>query len=148
MTSLTQDLEMQESLRARANEKNSLEMAEKIKRIANNIRDSSLRIRDTVRILRQSGAIDELGDAVHTASVVSRDTAKEISEAANELKESGLIKGTATAIEETTSAVRETIETVRQSAQEVKESMPQTSEALSQASKIIRKWTVKATQAK
>lgn len=37
---------------------------ESIKNIAKNIKDASSRIRDTVRILRQSGAINELTQAM------------------------------------------------------------------------------------
>ena len=43
-----------------------------IKNVAKNIRDASARIRNTVRILRQSGAIDESTQAVHEASVSER----------------------------------------------------------------------------
>lgn len=147
VTTLSPDLGMPKSIPTNSNEMTAMEIAEKIKFVAKNIRESSLRVRDTVRILRQSGAIDELADAVHTAVVASRDTAKEISEAARELKESGLINETAAAIEDTTLAARQTMETVKVSAHEVKELMPQTSKILGRASEEVKKRTAKSAPA-
>ena len=70
-----------------------------IKNIAENIRDSSSRIRETVRTLRQSGAIDELRKAIQEAMIATRDTTQEINATARDLKERGIIKDTASAIE-------------------------------------------------
>jgi signal transduction histidine kinase len=52
--------------------------AQSIKNIAKTIREASARMRETVRTLHQSGAIDEITKAVHEATLAARDTAKEI----------------------------------------------------------------------
>lgn len=119
------------------------EMAAKIKSAAKDIRESSIRIRDTVKVLRQSGAIQDMADAVRTAVVASRDIMKEINESAKDLNESGVIKETASAIEDTTDAVRTTYGMIKQSAHEVKELMPHTSSTLEQASNEVKKRVAK-----
>jgi methyl-accepting chemotaxis protein len=148
VTSLSQELGAPKSEHATdSKEMTPIEIAEKIKLVAKNIRESSIKIRETVRIVRQSGAIDELADAIHTAAVASRDTAKEINEAAAELKESGLVKETAAAIEGTTLAARQTIETVKDSAREVKGLLPETYKTLRQASVQLKKKTARSAPA-
>jgi hypothetical protein len=69
-----------------------------IKDVANNIREASFRMRDVVRALRETGAIDELTTAVREAMIAARDTTREISETAKELKDRGVIKDTVTAV--------------------------------------------------
>lgn len=146
VTTLSPDLGIPKSEPTNSREITAMEIADKAKLVAKNIRESSLRVRDTVKILRQSGAIDELADAIHTAVAASRDTAKEINEATKELRESGLIRETAVAIEDTTSAVRQTLDTVKESAREVKQLMPQTSKTFGRASE-VEKRTAKSAQA-
>lgn len=109
-----------------------------IKDVASNIRVASSRMRDVVRAVRESGAIDELTTAVHEATIAARDTTREISETARELKERGVIKDTATAVEETTVAAREIGETAKHTAQQVGESAPVTGEALRDAATKIK----------
>jgi uncharacterized protein YjgD (DUF1641 family) len=87
--------------------------AEAIKNIAKNIREGSYKMREAVKVLRESGAIDELTEAVREATVAARDTVKEISDTAKDMKERGVIRETINAAEETTIAARETAETVR-----------------------------------
>ena len=55
--------------------------AESIKNIAKSIREASAKMRETVRTLRESGAIDEITQAVYEATVAARDTAKELNDA-------------------------------------------------------------------
>lgn len=109
-----------------------------IKNVAKNIRDASARVRDTVRILRQSGAIDELTQAVHEASVAARDITREVNSATKELKENGVIVRTASAIEDTTNAARETVDVVRDVARQATESAPTTGETLKEAASKIK----------
>ena len=110
-----------------------------IKNIAKNIREASSRIRDTVRTLRQSGAIDELTQAIQEAVIATRDTTQEISATARDLRERGVIRDTAGAIEETAIAAKETAETVKGSAQQVKKAAPKTAETLRELSSKTRK---------
>ena len=88
--------------------------AEAIRNIAKNIREGSYKMREAVRVIRQSGAIDELTEAVREATIAARDTAKEISDTARDMRERGVIKETINAAEETNIAARETAQTVRE----------------------------------
>jgi uncharacterized protein YjgD (DUF1641 family) len=117
-----------------------------IKDVANNIREASSRMRDVVRALHESGAIDELTAAVHEAMIAARDTTREISETAKELKDRGVIKGTATAVQETAAAAREIGDTARDTAQQVSESTPRTGEAIRNAATGIKTRTKRSTQ--
>lgn len=86
------------------------EKAEAIKNNAKKIRESAIALRETVKALRESGALQEIGAAIHEASVAARDTAREIEETSKELEQKGIIKETAAAIEETSQAARHAAE--------------------------------------
>ena len=103
---------------------NPEQIAQSIKNIAKGIHEGSFKMRKTVRILHQSGAINELTQAVYEASVAARDTAREIRDTAMDLKEDGIISGTAGAIQETTVAARVTVHTVRDLATSTGETFP------------------------
>ena len=109
---------------------NTEKTVESIKHIARSIKDGSTRMRELVRAVRQSGAIDELAQAIHEASIAAKDTTKEISETTKDLKDRGIIRDTAEAIEQTNIAARETADTVRQTAEQARQSAPQTTESL------------------
>ena len=96
-----------------------------IRDVASNIRKTSSSIRDLVRVVHRSGAIDELATAVHEAMIATRDTTREIGETAKELKERGMIRHK---IEETVGA-REKGKMVKHSARQVGESDPTTGDA-------------------
>jgi hypothetical protein len=100
---------------------NTGNIAESIKNIAKGIHDGSFKMRKTVRILHQSGAISELTQAVYEATVAARDTAREIRDTARDLKKDDIIGGTARAIQETSMAVRVTANTVKDMATETAE---------------------------
>ena len=87
--------------------------AEAIKNIAKRIREESSKMRETVRVIRQSGAIEELTDAVHEAAMAARDSAREINEVATDLKQRGVIKDTLSAAEETGIAAREAAQSMK-----------------------------------
>jgi len=72
-------------------------------------------MRDVVRAQRESGAIDGLTAAVYQSIIVARDTTREISETAKELKDHGVIEDTATVVQETAAVAREIGETARDS---------------------------------
>ena len=88
--------------------------AQAIKNIARNIRESSHKMREAVRAIHQSGAIDELTEAVREATIAARDTAKEINDVARDMKERGVIQETIVAAEEVNIAARDTAQTVRE----------------------------------
>jgi len=87
--------------------------AEAIKNIARRIREESAKMRESVKIIRQSGAIEELTEAVREAAMAARDSAKEINEVATELKQRGVINDTINAAEETGNAAREAAQTMK-----------------------------------
>ena len=119
--------------------------AEKIKNIAKNIRDVSINFKETVKTLRESGAIEEITQAVLEASMAARDTAKEINDAAREMKERGIIKDTAAAVEEITITARETAETMKDTARQAAEAAPQTSATMKEAGKVRSKTKTRTT---
>lgn len=88
--------------------------AEAIKNIAKRIREESTKMRETVKVIRQSGAIEELTEAVREATVAARDSAREINEVANDLKQRGVIRETISAAEETKDSARDTAQTMRE----------------------------------
>ena len=112
---------------------------DKIREVASNIREASAKMRDVVRAVHQSGAIDELATAVHEAVVAARDTTKEINQTAKELKERGVIKDTAANVEKTVVAARGIGESVKDTMQQIGESAPLTSETLKEAAKVKSK---------
>ena len=148
MTSLTQDSggQVPESM-AKYKEFDPVELAQKIILTAKALRESSLRVRETVRIVHESGAIQELAEAIRIAAVASKDTAKEINKSMSELKESGVIKETAAAVEEATLLARQTAKTVNESAREVRGLMPQTFLNLGQPSQQVKGLKTKSAQA-
>src|ERR687889_682241 len=85
--------------------------AETIRGIARRIREESIRMRELVIAIRQSGAVEELVDSFREASLATRDTAKEINEAARALRDRGAIRETAVAIDETAKAAQEMAKT-------------------------------------
>jgi hypothetical protein len=109
---------------------NAEQTAQAIKDIARKIREESLKLKETVRIIRQSGAIEELTEAVKEASLAARDTSKEISDAARELKERGIIRDTAVAVETTARTARETGQTISAMSQQAKDAAPEISSEL------------------
>src|SRR5215813_3394114 len=86
------------------------------------VAEASARIRDLVRAVRQSGAIDEVSTAVQEAVVAARDGTKEINEIAKALKD------TAAQVEETAVAAREIGEAMRHLTQHINRSALVTSE--------------------
>jgi hypothetical protein len=88
--------------------------AEAIKNIAKRIREESTKMRETVKIIRQSGAIEELTEAVREATMAARDSAKEINQVANDLKQRGVIRETINAAEETGASARDTAKTMKE----------------------------------
>jgi methyl-accepting chemotaxis protein len=99
-------------------------IAQSIKNLAKGIHEGSYKLKKTVRILHQSGAINELTQAVYEATVAARDTAREIRDTAMDLKEDGMISSTVGAIQETTEAARVTVHTVRGLATRTGETFP------------------------
>ena len=82
------------------------EVAVKIKEIARRIREQSALMRNTIRTIHKSGAIEELTVAVRDAVITARDVSQEIQGTAKELRDRGVIKDIADTIEETSDIIR------------------------------------------
>lgn len=87
--------------------------AEAIRNIARRIREESTKMKESVKVIRQSGAIEELTEAVKEATLAARDSAREINGVASELKRRGVIRETIDAGEEIGATARETAQTVK-----------------------------------
>jgi methyl-accepting chemotaxis protein len=87
--------------------------AEAIKNIAKNIRESSNKIREAVRTIHKSGAIDEVIEAIREATVAARDTAKEVNDVAKDMKERGVVRETINTAEEVNITAHDTVQTVK-----------------------------------
>jgi hypothetical protein len=82
------------------------EVAVKIKEIARRIREQSALMRNTIRTIHKSGAIEELTVAVRDAVITARDVSQEIQGTAKELRDRGVIKDIADTIEETSDIIK------------------------------------------
>jgi gas vesicle protein len=104
--------------------------AESIRNIAKGIRETSAKIRETIKTLHHSGAIDEFTQAIHEAVLATRDTAKEINVTSKDLKKRGIIKDTANVMEETTMVARKTLQVAKDTTYDVGEVAPKSTEKL------------------
>ena len=109
---------------------NAEQTAQAIKDIARRIREESAKVKETVRIIRESGAIEELTEAIKEASLAARDTSREISAAATELKERGVIRDTAVAVETTARTAKETGQTINDMSRQAKDAAPEVASGL------------------
>jgi methyl-accepting chemotaxis protein len=100
-----------------------------MKETARRIRDQAVVVRETVKTLRESGAIEELAIAIKEISIAARDTSREINETAKQLREQGVIKDTAASIDETTAAWKNTADEARRAGDDIRANAPQTIEA-------------------
>ena len=96
------------------------------------VAEASARIRDLVRAVRQSGAIDEVSTAVHEAVIAARDGTKEINEIAKALKD------TAAQVEETAVTAREIGKAMRHLTQHINRSAIVTSETVREAATKVK----------
>lgn len=103
------------------NSTSALEAAENIRKIAQNVRDSSIKFRDIVKSMRETGTLKEISEAARDAVVASRDAARDISESAKELRESGVMDETAKAVRETEQIARDTVRDMSEKANKLKQ---------------------------
>ena len=112
--------------------------AESIRNIAKGIRETSAKIREMVKTLHHSGAIDEFTQAIHEATLAARNTAKEINETSKDLKERGIINDIANAREETKMVARETLQVARNTTYDMAEVAPKSRERIQKGSKAVK----------
>ena len=110
-----------------------------IRDIAKGIRETSAKIRETIKTLHRSGAIDEFTQAVHEATLATSSTTKEINETPKDLKEHGIINGRANAMEEPIMITRGTSGIARNNTTyDMAEAIPKSRERLQKGSEPVK----------
>jgi hypothetical protein len=110
-----------------------------IRDIAKGIRETSAKIRETIKTLHRSGAIDEFTQAVHEATLATSSTTKEINETPKDLKEHGIINGRANAMEEPIMITRGTSGIARNNTSyDMAEAIPKSRERLQKGSEPVK----------
>jgi methyl-accepting chemotaxis protein len=88
------------------------ETVAKIQHASKNIKEYSYLMRNTVKTVRESGAIPELVDAIREASFALRDTVNEINQTTKEIHKKGTV--TDNAIDSTIISVEDSVNTVKE----------------------------------
>ena len=73
----------------RIHQLNANQTVETIQNISKNVREYALQMRQTMKTLRESGAIPEVALAIRDGSFAARDIAKDISQTTKDLKRRG-----------------------------------------------------------
>jgi len=137
--------QIQSSQEASVHQRTGKETVEAIQNVSKNIRVYSTRMRDTMKTLRESGAIPEMADAIHEASIAVRDTVNDINETTKELKKKGVVVNTASVIENTLKSAKESVANVKEITTAAGKASPQTTKAIQQGIDIAKKEASKAT---
>ncbi|MCI4432932.1 MAG: hypothetical protein JHC41_04955 [Nitrosopumilus sp.] len=117
------------------------ETVEAIQNVSKNIREYSSKMRETMKTLRESGAIPEMADAIREASFAVRDTVNDINETTKELKRKGAVVETASAIENTLKFAEASAATVKEIATDAGKASPHTTKAIHDGVDIVKKKT-------
>ncbi len=117
-----------------------------IQNISKNIRDYSLQMRDTVKTLRESGAIPEMVEAIRDGSFAVRDTVKDINAATLELKKNRTITETATAVENTLKTAEQSMSTIKEISSDAAKASPQATKAFQEGIDRVKNQTSQATR--
>lgn len=120
---------------------NPKQTVEALQNISKNIRGYSLKMKETMKALRESGAIPEFAEAIREGSFAVRDTVNDINETTKELKRKGIFVDTASAIESTYKSAEESIETVKEITIDSGMASPHTSKALHDGFDVVKKET-------
>ncbi len=117
-----------------------------IQNISKNIREYSLRMRETMKTLRESGAIPEMAQAIREGSFAVRDTVKDINAATQEMKKNGVIVDTANALENTLKSAEKSITTVKEITTEAGRTSPRTAKSVQNGIDMVKKKTSQVTE--
>lgn len=118
---------------------NANQTVESIQNISRNIRGHSLQMRQTMKTLRESGAIPEIALAIRDSSFAVRDIAKDINETTKDLKRNGAVHETASAVENTLKSAEESMMTVKDLATVTGKTSPNTIQAVKKSVDTVRK---------
>jgi hypothetical protein len=120
---------------------NANQTVENIQNISRNIREYSLQMRQTMKTLRESGAIPEVALAIRDGSFAARDIAKNISETTQDFKRNGIVHETASAVENILKSAEESMITVKDLATVAGKTSPNTIQAVKDGVDTVRKET-------
>ena len=120
---------------------NPKETVETLQNISKNIRGYSMKIKETMQVLRESGAIPEFAEAIRASSFAIRDTVNDINETTKDLQRKGIFVDTASAIENTYKSAEESIETVKEIAIDSGLASPHASHAIHSGFDVVKKET-------
>ena len=123
------------------NQWNPKETVEALQNISKNIRGYSLKMKETMKSLRESGAIPEFAEAIREGSFALRETVGDISETTKELQRKGIFVDTASAIEDTYKSAEQSIANVKQIAIDSGIASPHTSKAIHDGFDLVKKET-------
>ena len=129
------------SKEVRLHQLNANQTVETIQNISRNIREHSFQMSQTMKTLRESGAIPEIASAIRDSSFAVRDIAKDISETTQELKKNGMVNETANAVENTLKSAEESVMTVKDLAIVAGKTSPNTVQAVKGGADTVRKET-------
>ena len=101
-----------------------------IQNVSKNIREYSIRMRETMKTLNESGAIPEMTQAIRDGSFALRDTVRDINDATQEMKKNGVIVDTANAVENTLDSVENSVQTVREITADARNASPSTAKTV------------------
>ncbi len=137
--------QIQSSQEDKVHQRTAIETVEAIQNVSRNIREYSFRMRETMKTLRESGAIPEMADAIHQASLAVRDTVNDINETTKELKRKGVVVDTASVIENTLKSAKESVATVKEITTDAGRASPETTKAIQHGLEIVKRETGHAT---
>lgn len=117
-----------------------------IQNISKNIREYSLRMRETMKTLHESGSIPEMAEAIREGSFAIRDTVRDINAATQEMKKNGVIVDTVSALENTLKSAEQSIATVKEITKEAEKASPRTTKSVQDGIDIVKKETRQVTE--
>jgi methyl-accepting chemotaxis protein len=117
-----------------------------IQSISKNIREYSLRMRETMKTLHESGSIPEMAEAIREGSFAVRDTVRDINAATQEMKKNGVIVDTVSALENTLKSAEQSIATVKEITKEAEKASPRTTKSVQDGIDIVKKETRQVTE--
>ena len=118
---------------------NANQTVETIQNISKNVREYALQMRQTMKALRESGAIPEVALAIRDGSFAARDIAKDISQTTKDLKRNGVIHETASAMEHTLKSAEESVMTVKDLATAAGKASPHTIQVVMEGVDTVKK---------
>lgn len=119
---------------------------EVIQNISKNIRAYSIQMRQTVKIIRESGVIPEIALAIRDGSLAVRDTMKDINETTQHIRNNGLVSDTAQAVENTLKSAEQSAIIMKEITTDVGRVSPNTTKAIKDSINTVKRETSHVTE--